>query len=167
VTQSTRKGDAHVWGCCDVPHSVVRSERVHVGCDSIAPVVEMRAKSHERPNVEVPLIGSRQGERGCEITPTWARSGSRYVATAPHVGTHWGHADRAHAISAITPLAGTAPGMNVGARSRPRGRARARGTSQRPPTWGTRRGPRSRRSRRSSPGPRHPRPHRSIGLRQA
>ena len=121
-----------------MPHSVVRSERVHVGCDSIAPVVEMRAKSHERPNVEVPLIGSRQGERGCEITPTWARSGPRYVATAPHVGDPPRTAITA--ISAIitgatppeaTPLDRTAPGVNVGALG-PRYVATAR-------TWRTRR----------------------------
>jgi len=67
-----------------------------VGFDSIAPVVEMRAKSHVRDPPRIAIS----------------------------------------AISAISPLDGTAPGMNVGARSRPRGRARAPSPSQRPPRGG-------------------------------
>jgi hypothetical protein len=54
VTRGTCKGDA-TFGCGDVAHRVVRPERVHVGCDSIAPVVEMRARSHVRSNVEIAL----------------------------------------------------------------------------------------------------------------
>jgi len=58
-------------------------------------------------------------ERGHEITPTWARAGPRYVATA----RTWGPPRTAiSAISEITagatPLDRTAPGMNVGAKSR-------------------------------------------------
>ncbi len=83
-----------------------------------------------RPDLVRAVVGNGRATRHCAGDRIGDLGCVRYVATAPPRGDP----PRA-ALTALTPPDGTA---HVGARSRPRGRARVRGT-QRPLTWGTRR----------------------------